>query len=100
MGARRLDKLAEVQKIATEKYPESPGTLIFKQCDVTQRESVCDLVKEAEENLGEVDILINCAGVMFFTEMKNGLVDQWEKTVDVNEESGMPGNRGDRIAPG
>ena len=84
MGARRLDKLAEVQKIATEKYPESPGTLIFKQCDVTQRESVCDLVKEAEDNLGDVDILINCAGVMFFTEMKNGLVDQWEKTVDVN----------------
>ncbi|KAL9185114.1 hypothetical protein ACHAXT_002891 [Thalassiosira profunda] len=91
MGARRLEKLAEVQKAASEKHPESPGSLIFTQCDVTKRESVCDLVKEAEEKLGDVDILINCAGVMFFTEMKNGLVDQWEQTVDVNCKGVMHG---------
>ena len=84
MGARRLDKLAEVQKTASDKHPESPGTLIYKQCDVTKRDSVCDLVKEAEEKLGDVDVIINCAGVMYFTEMKNALVDQWEQTVDVN----------------
>ncbi|KAL7531657.1 hypothetical protein ACHAXR_005541, partial [Thalassiosira sp. AJA248-18] len=84
MGARRLEKLAEVQKAATDKYPESPGTLHFTQCDVTQRDSVCNLVKEAEEKLGDVDVIINCAGVMYFTEMKNALMDQWEQTVDVN----------------
>lgn len=84
MGARRLDKLAEVQTAASDKYPESPGKLIFTKCDVTKRDSVCDLVKEAEEKLGDVDVIINCAGVMYFTEMKNALVDQWEQTVDVN----------------
>ena len=84
MGARRVDKLAEVQKLACDKHPDSPGTLLFKQCDVTNRDSVCGLVKEAEEKLGEVDVIINCAGVMYFTEMKNALVDQWEQTVDVN----------------
>lgn len=84
MGARRLDKLSEVQTAASDKYPESPGKLVVKQCDVTQRQSVIDLVQEAENKLGEVDVLINCAGVMYFTEMKNALVDQWEQTVDVN----------------
>jgi len=84
MGARRLDKLGEVQKAALDKYPESPGTILFKQCDVTQSDSVSDLVKEAEDKLGDVDVIINCAGVMYFTEMKNALVDQWMQTVDVN----------------
>jgi len=84
MGARRLDKLEEVQKTALIKHPDSPGQIVYTKCDVTQRESVCDLVKEAEEQLGDVDVIINCAGVMYFTEMKNGLVDQWEHTVDVN----------------
>lgn len=84
MGARRLDKLAEVQKAASDKYPDSPGALHFKQCDVTQRQSLLDLVTEAEEKLGDVDVIINCAGVMYFTEMKNALMDQWEQTVDVN----------------
>lgn len=91
MGARRTDKLAEVQKLVTEKYPDSPGSLHYKQCDVTQRKSVLDLVAEAEEKLGDVDILINCAGVMYFTEMKNALMDQWEQTVDVNCKGVMNG---------
>lgn len=60
MGARRLDKLSEVQKSACDKYPDSPGALLFKQCDVTQKDSVRDLVKEAEEKLGDVDVIINC----------------------------------------
>jgi len=84
MGARRLDRLAEVQKAASDKYPDSPGTILFTKCDVTQTESVHDLVKEAEDKLGDVDVIINCAGVMYFTEMKNALVDQWMHTVDVN----------------
>ena len=84
MGARRVEKLAEVKDAATAKYSESPGTLIYKACDVTQRDSVCGLVQEAEEKLGEVDVIINCAGVMYFTQMKNCIMDQWEETIDVN----------------
>ncbi|GFH61074.1 hypothetical protein CTEN210_17550 [Chaetoceros tenuissimus] len=84
MGARRVEKLAEVKDAATAKYSESPGTLIYKACDVTQRDSVCELVQEAEEKLGDVDVIINCAGVMYFTQMKNCIMDQWEQTIDVN----------------
>lgn len=63
MGARRLNKLGEVQQSAIDKYQESPGTIVYTTCDVTKRESVCNLVKEAEDKLGDVDVIINCAGM-------------------------------------
>lgn len=31
-----------------------------------------------------MDILVNCAGVMYFTMMKNLHYDEWEQTVDIN----------------
>ena len=63
IGARRLDKLCEVQQSASDKYQESPGTIICTTCDVTKREDVKNLVKAAEEKLGDVDVIINCAGM-------------------------------------
>ncbi len=51
--------------------------------DVTDRQQVKSLVARTEEALGPVDILVNCAGVMFYTLMKNVYEDEWEKTVDV-----------------
>lgn len=64
MGARRLPQLTEVQTSAQTKYPDSPGKLAVKECDVTSESSVAELVKAAETDLGEVNVLINCAGVM------------------------------------
>lgn len=86
IGARRLDKLQEVQSTILAKHgtDDNPGSCVYAACDVTSRSSVESLVKEAEDKLGDVDVLINCAGVMYFTEMKNALVDQWDQTVDVN----------------
>ena len=40
MGARRLNKLGEVQQSVRDKYQESPGTIICTTCDVTKREDV------------------------------------------------------------
>ena len=51
--------------------------------DVTDREQVKELVALTEDELGPVDILVNCAGVMYFTLMKNLREDEWEQTVDV-----------------
>ena len=55
------------------------------QTDVTNRASVVHLVSEAEKTFGRgVDVLVNVAGVMYFTMMKNVKEDEWEQTVDVN----------------
>lgn len=53
-------------------------------CDVTSREAVHQMVAEVERSQGRVDIVVNCAGVMYFTLMKNLHFSEWEQTVDVN----------------
>ena len=52
--------------------------------DVTDRGQVGALVERAEAELGPVDALVNCAGVMYFTLMKNVRAEEWERTVEVN----------------
>ncbi len=54
------------------------------ETDVTDRGRVRALVERAEEELGPVEMLVNCAGVMYYTLMKNLHEDDWERTVDVN----------------
>ena len=51
--------------------------------DITDRWQVKSLVARTEDELGPVEILVNCAGVMFYSLMKNLHEDDWEQTVDV-----------------
>ena len=57
--------------------------------DVADRDQVKALVARTEEELGPVDVLVNCAGVMYYTLMKNLREDDWERTVDVNCKGAM-----------
>ncbi len=81
LAARREDALLEVQSgLESRKGKES----IVAPTDVTDREQVRSLVSRAEEELGSVEILVNCAGVMYYTLMKNRREEEWERTVEVN----------------
>ncbi len=43
------------------------------------------MVTRAKRELGSVEILVNCAGVMYYTLLlKNLREDEWERTVEVN----------------
>jgi NADP-dependent 3-hydroxy acid dehydrogenase YdfG len=79
LAARRQDVLSEVQDSLNSKT----GSLAVPT-DVTDRSQVEALVAQAERDLGPVDILVNCAGVMYYTLMKNGRQDEWDRTVEVN----------------
>lgn len=52
--------------------------------DVTDAEQVTALVAATRQHLGAVDVLVSCAGVMYYTLMAEPKVEQWERTVDVN----------------
>jgi NADP-dependent 3-hydroxy acid dehydrogenase YdfG len=81
LAARREDALLEVQSgLESRNGKES----IVAPTDVTDREQVRSLVARAEEELGSVEILVNCAGVMYYTLMKNRREEEWERTVEVN----------------
>ena len=80
LAARRLDALETVKRNLVVRE----GKVIIKQTDVTHRSQVEALLKAANDELGPVDILVSCAGVMYFTMMKNVQVEEWDRTVDVN----------------
>ena len=86
IGARRLNKLEDVAQGCRDKFPDSEGEVLPVECDVTSRESVQKLCDTACEHFAcaSVDAMICCAGVMYFTKMKNTMMDQWDQTIDVN----------------
>jgi NADP-dependent 3-hydroxy acid dehydrogenase YdfG len=78
LAARRKPELLEVRDSL-----EGTGRCMISSTDVTDRTQVRDLVALTEDELGPVDYLVNCAGVMYFTLMKNLREEEWEQTVDV-----------------
>ncbi len=78
LAARRKPEL-----LKTQDSLEGKGRSMISQTDVTNRYQVKDLISMTEDEIGPVDFLVNCAGVMYFTLMKNLREDQWERTVDV-----------------
>lgn len=79
LAARRLDALQGVQAGLAD-----GARSIVVAADVTDSEGIKALVERTEHELGPVDFLVNCAGVMYYTLMKNLREEEWERTVDVN----------------
>nr|WMM65177.1 sxtU protein [Alexandrium pacificum] len=81
--ARRAELLESVK---AEVEALSKAAALAVVMDVCSRESVSSGMAEVERQLGKVDLLVNCAGVMYFSLMKNAekCWAQWEQTCDVN----------------
>lgn len=79
IAARRTDALEHVKRKIGSK-----SRVIVQATDVTRREQVDNLVKTTVDHFGKVDIIVSCAGVMYYTMMANVQLDEWERTVDVN----------------
>jgi NADP-dependent 3-hydroxy acid dehydrogenase YdfG len=80
LAARRIERLETLkQRIESE-----GGEAIAVKVDVTRRTEVENLVEKTLQAFGRIDILINNAGIMPLTFMKNLHVDEWERTIDVN----------------
>ncbi|SMQ45634.1 unnamed protein product [Zymoseptoria tritici ST99CH_3D7] len=80
LAARRVKALEDL-KI---RLAQREGKVLIHATDVTKKSDVDALFRETEAKLGPVDILVSCAGVMYFTMMANTQTEEWERTVDVN----------------
>ncbi|GKT40787.1 linear gramicidin synthase subunit D [Colletotrichum spaethianum] len=80
LAARRTEALEGVKA----KLAGTGGKVLIHKTDVTKKEDVASLMQAAADKLGPVDILVSCAGVMYFTMMANNHTEDWERTVDVN----------------
>lgn len=80
LAARRLDALEAVKR----RLVVREGKVIIRRTDVTDKAQVDALLRAANDELGPVDILVSCAGVMYYTLMANTQTEEWDRTVDVN----------------
>lgn len=80
LGARRTERLVQ---LATE-IREAGGRADVAQLDVTSLESMQELVAFALDCHGQVDVLVNNAGVMPLSKLEALKVDEWNRMIDVN----------------
>ncbi|MDT0678010.1 SDR family oxidoreductase [Autumnicola musiva] len=77
LASRNVEKLEKLQK-------DLPGKSLVVEMDVSLTDSVVAGFKQITNNLGKIDILVNSAGVMPLTYLKNRHLDEWLQTVEVN----------------
>lgn len=80
LGARRLDRLTS---LAAE-ISAAGGEVRVRTLDVTRRADFEAFVASAREAYGDIDVLVNNAGIMPLSPLAARKVDEWEQMIDVN----------------
>jgi NADP-dependent 3-hydroxy acid dehydrogenase YdfG len=65
-------------------FQKAGGAALAVEADVTKRGDIKNLVQKTNETFGPCDVLVNNAGIMPLSYMKNMHVEEWLKMVDVN----------------
>lgn len=80
LGARRTEKLeAIVHDIRTE-----GGQAEFIGMDITKPQEVQALIEKALSAFGQIDVLVNNAGLMSIAPLSELKVDEWDRMIDIN----------------
>ena len=80
LGARRVDR---IQALADELNAKG-GKAIAIATDVTDHDQVKNLVDDAVQKFGRIDVMINNAGLMPHSPLERLKIDDWNRTIDVN----------------
>ena len=80
IAARRVELLEKLKNEITK----NGGECLVVKCDVTKRKDCEALIDATIKKWNRADILINNAGIMPLSFIKNLKVDEWEQMVDVN----------------
>ncbi|WP_457793824.1 SDR family oxidoreductase [Acinetobacter baumannii] len=80
LGARRTEKLeAIVHDIRAE-----GGQAEFIGMDITKPQEVQALIEKALSAFGQIDVLVNNAGLMSIAPLSELKVDEWDRMIDIN----------------
>lgn len=80
LAARREERLQHL-KASLEKQG---GTVVFKTTDVTSHQEMEELAQFTFDTFGQMDVLINNAGIMPLSFLHEKKVDEWDRMIDVN----------------
>lgn len=80
LGARREEQLRQI----VEAIKADNGEALYQVTDVTDSEDVEKLVKLAVDTFGRIDVLINSAGIMPHSPLKDKRINDWDQMIDIN----------------
>jgi len=80
LAARREDRLKNLQ----DEIQASGGQAIYKVTDVASRKQVEELAAFALAAYGQIDVLVNNAGLMPQAFLAENKVEEWDRMIDVN----------------
>jgi NADP-dependent 3-hydroxy acid dehydrogenase YdfG len=80
LGARGLDRLQSLAR----RIEGAGGEVAYAQTDVRRREELTSLVSLALDRYGQLDVLINNAGIMPVSPLDDLRVEDWENMIDIN----------------
>lgn len=80
LGARRVDKL----KVIASEIESQGGGVRTRALDVASLEDMKAFADFAENEFGEIDVLVNNAGVMPLSPLSALKIDEWNWMIDVN----------------
>lgn len=80
LGARRVDRL----EVLAEALRAQGAEVLVQSLDVTCLAQVEAFVEAARQRFGQVDVIVNNAGVMPLSPMASLKVDEWNWMIDVN----------------
>ena len=80
IGARRADRLETV----AAQIEAAGGSVAFLKMDVKRREDLSKFVGMACERYGQLDVLVNNAGIGPISLLDELRVDDWDEMIDVN----------------
>lgn len=80
LAARNEEKLKKLVAQITE----AGGKAVYHVTDVSKESSLRDLAQFATREFGQIDNLVNNAGLMLFSDWKDVAVDDWDKMINTN----------------
>lgn len=80
LAARREERLEAL----SARIAQTGGESLSIQTDVTDRASAEHMATRAREAFGRIDVLVNNAGIMPLSPIRQLRVDDWDRMIDVN----------------
>ena len=83
LTSRKIELLQKTADEIKATFPDSPKPVSIS-CDISKKEEVKQLIKESINQLGEIDILINNAGIGVYGDIEKTTEEDYRKIMDVN----------------
>lgn len=77
---------AELRSLESE-TADVAGTVKIRLADVTETSQIDRLVTEIGDTFGQIDVLVNSAGIIKSGTIESTTLDEWDKMLDVNLRS-------------